>query len=87
MLKQEFWELTPAQYNALAEQRNMIEAAREYGISQLCAMFYNVNAGKGARKLDARSFGTFLGQAKQKEETFEELHRKIFETASLLSGI
>lgn len=77
--------MTPAQYNALAEQRDLLESLREHGIAQLCCMYYNAHSGKGARKLAVQDFSAFR-RGPESSETQEDLFRKINEFASLYGG-
>jgi hypothetical protein len=77
--------MTPAQYNALVEQRDLYESLKEHGIAQLCCMYYNAHSGKSTRKLSVEDFSAFR-RSTGSEETDEELVRKINEFASLYGG-
>lgn len=85
MQKPEFWHCTPAQYNALVEQRDMLESLREHGIAQLCCMYYNAHSGKGARKLSVEDFSAFRRFASG-DDSPEDVIRKINEFAGLFGG-
>lgn len=69
----EFWELTPAQFQALLKRQEMHESLDDYRSAQIACILVNVNRKSGSKASEVTEFMPTFRDKTKKEMTPEEI--------------